>query len=198
MLDVDVLDDPAVAAVALDPLRTRMLAVLVDAGSATSVASALGETRQKVNYHLRALEASGLVQMVGERARRGLTERLFRATARSYVVSPGALGASAADPSRIDRLSTRYLVALAARVVREVGDLAKRADEAGQPLATLAIDSDVRFATAADRAAFTRELTHAVTTLVARYHDERAPGGRWHRLLVAAHPRPTSTSGAPS
>jgi hypothetical protein len=34
------------------------------------------------------------------------------------------------------------------------------------------------------------ELTDAVTTLAAKYHDERAPRGRWHRLVVAAHPVP--------
>ncbi len=43
---------------------------------------------------------------------------------------------------------------------------------------------------AADRAAFTAELATAVQALAARYHDESAPNGRWHRLVVAAHPRP--------
>ena len=55
------------------------------------------------------------------------------ATAASYVVSPGALGPVAVDPSReADRLSASYLIALGARVVREVGDLVRRAEGGGQ------------------------------------------------------------------
>jgi hypothetical protein len=75
-------------------------------------------------------------------------------------------------------------------VVREVADLALRADEVNKPLATLAIDTEIRFASAADRADFTRDLTAAVTTLAGRYHDEQAPKGRWHRVVTLAHQRP--------
>lgn len=166
-----------------------MLAVLAEPGSATTVARALGEPRQKVNYHLRTLEALGLVRLVEERARRGLTERVVVASARSYVVSPAALGDIAADPARTDRLSSAYLVAVAARTVDEVAHLVRRASSADKSLATLTIDTELRFASSADRAAFTAELGAAVTELVARYHDEHAPAGRWHRLIAAAHPR---------
>ncbi len=190
MLDVAVLDDAATAAVALDPLRARILDVLDEPGSATSIAAELGESRQKINYHLRELERHGLVALHEERPRRGLTERIMRATARTYVVSPDVFGERAAAPERTDRLSSRYLVALGARLVQEVSALARGADRAGTPLATLAIDTEIRFASAAERAAFTAELTNAVGDLAARYHDESAPRGRRHRLVVAAHPTP--------
>ena len=120
--------------------------ILAEPGSSTSVAAALGLPRQQVNYHLRTLERHNLVCMVEERPKRGLTERVMLATARAYVVSPSSLGDSAADPARTDRLSTYYLIAVAARMVREVADLARGADEARKPLATLAIDSELRFA----------------------------------------------------
>src|SRR5262245_18678990 len=191
MLDVDVLDDPAAAAVALDPVRSRLLAELAGLASASAVAARLGLARQKVHYHLKTLEAHGLIQSAGERRWGGLTERLFEATAASYVVSPGALGPVAAEPGRTaDRLSASYLLALAARLVREVGGLLRRSRETGKRLATLSIDAEVRFRSAEDRAAFSRELAEAVTNLVARYHDAEAPGGRSHRLVVAAHPLP--------
>jgi predicted ArsR family transcriptional regulator len=193
-LDVEVIDDPAAAMAALEPVRANILAILVEPGSSTTVAAALGLPRQQVNYHLRTLERHNLVRVVEERPKRGLTERVMRATARAYVVSPSTLGENAADPARTDRLSTRYLVAVAARMVGEVGELAQRADEAGKRLATLAIDTEIRFASAADRAAFTSELTTAVTALAAKYHDERSGRGRWHRLVVAAHPSPRTTS----
>jgi DNA-binding transcriptional ArsR family regulator len=193
MLDVEVIDDPAAAVVALDPVRARLLAELAEPASAAALAERLGLARQKVNYHLRTLEAHGLVRVAEERRWGGLTERLLVATAASYVVSPGALGEAATDPARAsDRLSARYLVALAARVVREVGDLARRAEQSGRRLPTLSIDTEIRFRSAADRTAFADDLAAAVTTLAARYHDESAPGGRRHRLVVAAHPLPST------
>ena len=193
MLDVDVIDDPVAAAAALDPVRSKILAVLAEPGSSTTVAAVLGLPRQQVNYHLRILEDHGLIQMVEERRKRGLTERVMLATARAYVVSPSTLS-EAADPIHSDRLSSRYLIAVAARMVREVAQLARLAEGAGRSLPTLAIDSEIRFATAGDRAAFTDELAAAVTTLAAKYHDERAPRGRWHRVVVAAHALPPTAS----
>jgi DNA-binding transcriptional ArsR family regulator len=192
MLDVEVIDQPATATVALDPLRTRLLAELREPASAAALAARLGLPRQKVNYHLRALESHGLATVAEHRTWGGLTERRLVATASSYVVSPGALGAVAVDPLRSpDRLSASYLIALAARVVREVGDLFRRATKAGKRLATLSIDTTIRFRSPEERAAFSHELTATVAQLVARYHDETATGGRLHRLVVGAHPLPT-------
>jgi DNA-binding transcriptional ArsR family regulator len=195
--DVQVIEEPAAAAIALDPVRAKILAVLAEPGSATTVAKALGLPRQKVNYHLRLLEAHSLVREVELRRRRGLNERVVVATAQGYVLSPTTLGDSAADPARMDRLSSRYLIAVAGRMVAEVAALARRAQASGTELATLALDTEVRFASARERAEFTRELSEAVTGLVARYHDERAPAGRWHRLVVAAHPRPAAPTEEP-
>lgn len=191
MLDVQVIDDPATATVALEPVRSRLLAELAAPASAAALASRVGLARQKVNYHLKALEGQGLVRLAEKRKWGGLTERLLVATANSYVVSPSALGPVAVDPEReVDRLSASYLIALGARMVREVADLMRRAKAAGKRLATLSVDTEVRFRTAADRAAFTGELAEAITKLVAKYHDESAPGGRAHRLVVVAHPLP--------
>ena len=195
MLDVHVIEDPGTAALALDPIRNRLLAELAVPASAAALAGRVGLTRQKVNYHLRALEAARLVEPAEERRWGGLTERLMVATASSYVVSPGALGAIAADPDRTaDRLSASYLIALAARAVREVGALWRGAREADKRLATLSIDTVIRFKSPADRAAFTANLANAITALAARYHDEKAPQGRSHRLVVASYPAPEETN----
>ena len=119
MDDVAVIEDPAAAAVALDPVRSRLLAELATPASAAALAAKVGLPRQKVNYHLRALEARGLLRVAEERRHGGLTERVLQATAASYVVSPAALGATATP----NRLSARYLIALAARLLREVARL---------------------------------------------------------------------------
>ena len=191
MLALEVIEDPAAAAVALEPVRSRLLAELAQPASAATLANRVGLARQKVNYHLRTLEAHGLVRQAEQRKWGGLTERQMVATASSYVVSPTALGPAAVNPDReMDRLSASYLVALGARIVREVSDLSRRAKDAAKSLATLAVDTEVRFRSAADRAAFTSELTEAITRLVSKYHDESATGGRAHRLVLIAHPLP--------
>jgi DNA-binding transcriptional ArsR family regulator len=191
MIDIQVIDDPAAATVALEPMRSRLLAELATPASAATLGARVGLARQKVRYHLNALEAHGLVRLAEERKWGGITERVLVASAASYVVSPIAMGRVAVDPNRhIDRLSASYLIALGARVVREVGDLVRRANAAGKRLATLSVDTEVRFRSPADRAAFSRELADAVVTLVSKYHDVSAPDGRTHRLLVLAHPLP--------
>src|SRR3954451_9773685 len=193
MHDVAVIDDAAAAEASLDPIRARLLAELAEPGSASTLASRVGLTRQKVNYHLRALESHGLVELVEERRRGNCNERVLQATASSYVISPSALSAVAPDPSRQpDQRSARWLLAVAGRLVREVGELITSATHAGKPLATLGIDSEVRFASARDRAAFAAELAESVNGLVAKYHDEAAPGGRRHRFIVALHPTITN------
>jgi DNA-binding transcriptional ArsR family regulator len=196
MFEVAVIEDPAAAEVSLDPVRARMLALLAEPASATTLAARLGLARQKVNYHLHALERHGLVELVEERRKGNVTERILRAAAASYVISPAALAAVAPDPARApDQLSARWLLAVAARVVRDVGDLIVRSGRAQRPVATFAIDGQVRFASAADRAAFARDLSDAVTALVGRYHDEAAPGGRDYRLAVAVYPAATRPDG---
>src|SRR5213083_3320701 len=152
MHDVTVIDDPAAAEASLDPIRARLLAELAEPGSASTLAARVGLARQKVNYHLRALERHGLVELVEERRKGNVNERVLRATAASYVISPSALAAVQPDPARSpDRLSALWLLAVAARLVRDVGALISGGVRARQRVATFAMDSEIRFATAADR-----------------------------------------------
>src|SRR5882757_7105479 len=131
MFDVAVIEDPAAAEASLDPVRARLLAELAEPGSATMLAARVGLPRQKVNYHLRALESHGLIELVEERRKGNVTERVLRATAASYVISPAVLGAVAPDPARSpDRLSARWLLALGAKLVRDVGVLIESAAKA--------------------------------------------------------------------
>ncbi|MFB4310122.1 ArsR/SmtB family transcription factor [Actinomadura sp. GTD37] len=198
MLDVTVIEDAEAAAASLDPMRARLLAELGEPMSAAALAARVGLPRQKVNYHLRTLERHGLVELVGERRKGNMTERLLRATAASYVISPLALATLQPDPDRHrDALSARWLLAVAGRLVRDVGALITGAARADKRLATYALDGQVVFASAADRAAFIEELTAGVGALVRRYHDDSAAGGRAHRIVIAVHPALKSEPGAP-
>ncbi|SEE74185.1 Helix-turn-helix domain-containing protein [Arthrobacter alpinus] len=189
MLDVAVIENAAAAEATLDPIRARLLAELRVPASAASVAARMGLPRQKVNYHLKMLELHGLVTLVDEKRRGNVTERIMGATARSYVISPAALPEVAPDPAyEPNRLSARWMLAVAARLVKDVGTLITGADRANQRLATFALDGEITFATAADRAAFVAELAASAAQLAQKYHSGSATGGRKHRLVVALHP----------
>jgi DNA-binding transcriptional ArsR family regulator len=191
MLDVAVIEEPAAAESSLDPTRSRILAALSEPGSAAMLAARIGLPRQKVHYHLKELERHGLVELIEERRKGNMTERVYRATAASYVISPGILAAVRPDPDQApDRLSARWLLAIGARLVQEVGALLAGSAKAGRPVATYGLDARVRFASAADRAAFADELSRAVTALISRYHDDHALGGREHMLVLGLHPIP--------
>ena len=72
--------------------------------------------------------------------------------------------------------------------MRDVGALITGGARARKRVATFALDGEVRFASATDRAAFAQELATAVTALIGKYHDETAERGRDHRVVVALHP----------
>jgi DNA-binding transcriptional ArsR family regulator len=189
--DIRVLADAAAVEIALDPIRASILDALSEPGSATTIAAAVGLTRQKVNYHLKALEAHGLVELAEERAWGGITERFVRRTARQLVVAPDVLQPSALEPNEVaDRLSAAYLIAVNARTVSEVGALSANAPT-GPRLPTLTIDTVIGFRSPDDRAAFAAELQNAVAALVARYHHDN---GRPHRLTISSYPRPEEPS----
>ena len=118
MIDVAVIDNPAAAEAALDPARARLLAQLTEPRSAAMLAAAVGLPRQQVDYHLRTLEQHGLVELVEERRKGNVTERLLQAAAASYVISPSALAAGRARPGPRAGPPVRPVAARAGRSAR--------------------------------------------------------------------------------
>jgi DNA-binding transcriptional ArsR family regulator len=186
---LEVIEDAHQAASVLDPIRLRLLNELIEPDSAAGLARRLKLPRQAVTYHVRQLEADGLVGLIEERRRRNCVERVVQATARTYVISPSALGALAVDPEQVgDRFSSTYLIAVAARMIRDVSALRHTADRADKRLATLTIQTDVRFASPAEQHAFTYELADTLGQLVTKYHREDAPEGPEVSFTVTGHP----------
>ena len=184
MLDVAVIGDPAAAEASLDPVRARLLGELAEPASATMLAARLGLPRQKVNYHLRALERHGLVELVEERRKGNCTERVLRATAASYVISPAALASVQPDPERApDRVSAAWLLAVASRLVRDVGDLLTGAARARQRVATFAVDGEVRFARPPTGRVLRR--WRGRRGLIPPHHTPAAARGRDHRCRAS-------------
>jgi DNA-binding transcriptional ArsR family regulator len=188
------LDDLDTALLALAPVRRRILTALTEPASAAGLAERLGLPRQNIGYHLNALEAAGLVQLAGERRKRGFTERLFVA-AQNHVFDP-ALMQPPPDPDAVeaqDRHAADHLVNTASTMVRDVARMRQDAAAEGTRLLTLTVEADVTFATPADFDAFTEDVSAAVTALARRY---AAPAGRRYRLTAAAHPAVTKPTPA--
>ncbi len=180
------LDDLDIALLALAPIRRRILTALTEPASAAGLAEQLGLPRQNIGYHLNALEAAGLVQLAGERRKRGFTERLFVA-ARNHVFDPAMMQAPP-DPDAIeaqDRHAADHLISTASAMVRDVARMRQDAAAEGSRLLTLTVEADVTFAAPADFDAFTEEVSAAVAALARKY---AAPSGRRYRLTAAAHP----------
>jgi predicted ArsR family transcriptional regulator len=180
------LDDLDTALLALAPVRRRILTALTEPASAAGLAERLGLPRQNIGYHLNALEAAGLVQLAGERRKRGFTERLFIA-ARNHVFDPGMMQAPP-DPDAVeaqDRHAADHLISTASAMVRDVARMRQDAAAEGSRLLTLTVEADVTFAVPADFDAFTEEVSAAVTALARKY---AAPSGRRYRLTAVAHP----------
>ena len=186
-----VVRDSARAASLLDPMRVALLERLAQPGSSSSLARDLGLPRQRINYHLRELEKAGFVELVEERRKGNCVERLVKATARSYLISPEILGALGKTPEeQLDRFSASYLLAAAGRMLRDLSGQVGDAAAARKRVATLTLETDIRFATAEDRTAFAEELSTAIARIAAKYHDAKAPGGRTFRVVLGSYPKP--------
>jgi predicted ArsR family transcriptional regulator len=195
---LDIIDDPDRARVALQPIRLRLLQLLERPQSAPQLAKALGMPRQRVLYHLRTLEAQRLVEArehgtVGRRI-----DRSYVRTATSYAIAPKTLGGAAADPRMVaDAFSSAYLSAVAGRALNDLAALNRAAAARGKRLATLTLETHVRFATPADQRRFTAELTTALTRLTAKYHRPAAAQGRTFRVFACGYPAVPSRSAEP-
>lgn len=195
------LEQPDAVRLALSPMRRRLLQRLRTPASATELAGEMDLARQKVNYHLRALEGAGLVSLVETRQKRGCTERVVVASARAFVVDPALVGGRAAPPDRgaaQDRFAAERLVSVASSLVRDVTRMHAKADRQRKRLLTFTIETEVGFAAPDDIERFSTALAAAVARLAARFPTKGA--ARRYRVVVGGHPTPASrpTGGAAS
>src|SRR5690349_11151278 len=149
---LDIIDDPARARVALQPIRLRLLHLLERPQSAPQLAKAMEMPRQRVLYHLRKLEAQRLVEahehgQVGRRI-----DRSYVRTATSYAIAPRTLGGVAVDSRTMaDAFSSAYLSAVAGRALNDIAALDRVAADRGKRVPTFTVETDVRFASPADQ-----------------------------------------------
>jgi DNA-binding transcriptional ArsR family regulator len=194
-------DRSRVGALVEHPLRLAILRAAAEPRSASEIAAGLGLPRQRVNYHIGRLRRAGFLIPAERRRRRGLYEQRYRASATAYVVAPEALGPVGAQADRVeDRLSAEYLVALAAQVQGELGQVLADAARQGKRVATLSISTEIRFTGPEQRTRFARALQRAIAHVVGRYAgpsstaEGEPAAGRPFRLVVGCYPPPALLS----
>lgn len=185
MKPLAVIQDSKTASVLLQGERATLLHYLKEPLSATALAKQVDLPRQKVNYHLRALEEVGLVEMVEERKARNCIERVMQATATSYLISPEVLQDLGGDAETVrDRFSAGYLLRLAGRTIREVG--AWQQESAKIP--TFSLDADLHFDGPESANAFAEALTNAVAHVIKEHNQVDNPKARPFRFQVGIYP----------
>jgi biotin operon repressor len=191
---VAIVRDVPKAAIALKPLRLRILQAAQAPASAAAIAASLGLSRQAVNYHVRALARAGFLRKAGRERKRGLIEQKYVVSARAFLLAPNVLGPLDAGPAEsADRSSVAYLLMLAARMQQEAGHAWRAARKQGKRVPILAIDSEIAFDSPAERAAFAEALSAAIARVIAEHTSPPAPreGGRptrRYRLALGCYP----------
>ena len=180
MLDTLYIETVEQADALLKPKRVDVMRQLAEPRTCTQVGEVLGETPQAIYYHVKRLQAAGLVTLVDERRVRGIAEGIYQAVARSFWVSPAIVGRLGNARTRSDLLGLGYLLDLSEELA---ADLARLASGAAS-LPSFGIAGDISLAPE-DGAAFVAELQRAFGDVLAKYG-----GGAGHafRLVLACYP----------
>ncbi|MEX2395198.1 MAG: helix-turn-helix domain-containing protein [Actinomycetota bacterium] len=179
-------DDPTTLQALSHPTRVAILEALRDGASAASVARTIGQPRQRVNYHLKELEGAGLVEQIGEERTGNFMSSIYRAVARSFVVSPKVAWAG---PRRVEALrdqhSLEVLVQLGERLQSDAAELLDRAAFDGEQISSASVAAEVRFASEEDRSAFMDSYLRSTKALLDKYGSRR---GDTYRAVLAVYP----------
>ncbi|MDG4817676.1 MULTISPECIES: winged helix-turn-helix domain-containing protein [Micromonospora] len=181
MRDVLYLEEMSQAETLLKPQRIEVLRQLAEPGTCTEVAARLGQTPQRVYYHVKQLVAAGLAEQVSERKVRGISEGIYQAAARSYWLSPRLVGRIGGLRRARDELSLGHLLDLMEEVQADVAAL----DRAAPELPSIGVSGEIRVP-AERRQEFLADLRTALEDLFTRYGGAE---GDAFKLAVACYPK---------
>lgn len=179
MRDVLYLEEIEQAEALLKPQRVEVLRQLAEPRTCSEVAEALGQTPQRVYYHVKRLVEAGLVDQVAERKVRGVHEGIYQAGARSYWLSPRLVGRIGLRKVR-DELSLGYLLDLMEQVQADIAALDRSAPE----LPSIGLSGEIRVLPER-RQEFLNELQTTLQDLFTRYGGSE---GDAFKLAVACYP----------
>ncbi|MEW1840972.1 helix-turn-helix domain-containing protein [Nonomuraea angiospora] len=184
MRDVLYLEEIEQAEALLKPQRVEVLRQLAEPRTCSEVAERLGQTPQRVYYHVKRLVEAGLVDLVSERKVRGIHEGIYQAGARSYWLSPRLVGRIGLRKAR-DELSLGYLLDLMEEVQSDIAALDRSAPE----LPSIGLSGEIRVRPE-QRQEFLNDLQTMLQGLFTRYGGAE---GDAFKLAVACYPNTTTT-----
>jgi len=192
------IEKPDQAGALLHPLRLELLKLTDEPRTCTDLAEALGETPQKIYYHVKVLERAGVLEKVEERKVRAISEGYYRATARSFWLSPRLVGRIGGPRRARDQMSLGFLLSLAEELQNDVGRLAETEREEAP---TLGFTAQVRLARPADRTAFLTDIQNSIQSIAKKYGAVGPPSlqsketsPEMFRIIFACYPRPEERS----
>ncbi|MEW9556127.1 helix-turn-helix domain-containing protein [Nonomuraea sp. NPDC050783] len=180
MRDVLYLEAIEQAEALLKPQRVEVLRQLAEPRTCSEVAERLGQTPQRVYYHVKRLVEAGLVDQVAERKVRGISEGIYQAGARSYWLSPRLVGRIGDLRRARDELSLGYLLDLMEEVQADIAALDRDAPE----LPSIGLSGEIRVRPE-HRQRFLSELQGLLQDLFTRYGGSE---GDAFKLAVACYP----------
>ncbi|MFD0664006.1 ArsR/SmtB family transcription factor [Thermocatellispora tengchongensis] len=180
MRDVLYLERIEQAEALLKPQRIEVLRELAEPRTCTEVAGRLGQTPQRVYYHVKRLVEAGLVAQVSERKVRGIHEGIYQAAARPYWLSPRLVGRVGLRKAQ-DELSLGYLLDLMEEVQADIAGL----DRARPELPSIGVSGEIRVPPELRRQ-FLDDLRTALQELFTRYGGDE---GDAFKLAVACYPK---------
>jgi DNA-binding transcriptional ArsR family regulator len=219
MKEIEPIESLERASALLHPLRVRLLGLAAEPVSAVELARDLGETPQKINYHLRELEKAGLLKRVREEKVRNLTKAYFQAQAKSLWFSPKLVSERGAE-ARIarDQVSLHNLLGLSRQLERDVIRLLNSSQSEGAAAASLGVTADLAFPNGEARRGFMEAYVATLDDLIHRFGarpgspveerytallavypaTRRAAASRGGKSSRLAPPKPDQTSKGPS
>jgi DNA-binding transcriptional ArsR family regulator len=180
MRDVVVLEQFAQVEALLKPQAIEVLRQLAEPRSCTEVAERLGQTPQRVYYHVKRLVDAQLVDQVAERKVRGIHEGIYLAGAKSYWVSPRLVG-RIGNLRQQDAFSLGFLLDLVEEVQADIAALGRAAPE----LPSIGVSGEIHLPPER-RQAFFDELQRTLQDLFSRYGGSE---GDAFKLAVACYPK---------
>jgi DNA-binding transcriptional ArsR family regulator len=174
------------------PTRLRILDELRTPGTAAGAARKLGEPRQLINHHVRALAKVGLLRSAGERRNGNFVEQLYESVAGTFILSPRITwGDGERARTLAEQLSLRHLVEFGERLQRDAITLLDRAAFEGDEIPSATVEATVRFADPAARSAFLDEYLQLTAELIEKH---AANDGDAYIVGLAVHPSGTENT----
>lgn len=192
------------AAALFQPLRVQLLKQMVEPRSCNDMAEVVGESPQKVYYHVKILERAGLVEKTSEQRVRGIMQGFYQAKARAYWLSPHIVGRLGGRRRTQDQMSLGFLLSLAEELQTDVAALAQHPvghlRQEREEVPSLGLSAQITLRDGNERAAFMQEVQSLFQAL-ARKYGRQSPDpaveadDHTFQLMLACYPKPAAAGG---